>query len=216
MADLISAITPFIQEYGIFGVFIFSLVEEIIAPVPSSVALMAAGFFFLPAAQDSGQIFVNLFLKIVLPAALGLTLGALCVYSVAYLGGGPIIRKWGRFFGITWETIQNLEERLARAHTDELIIFGLRAMPLTPNFLISAVCGLIRYPVKTFLSMSFLGSIVRAFLMGLLGWSMGEAYLGYAQKLSKLGTYVFIGLGILIVAGIVYLFVKRRVKSSKI
>ncbi|MCH7730796.1 hypothetical protein IID21_04775 [Patescibacteria group bacterium] len=45
---LTSLIQPIVVEYGAVGVFLATLLEEIIAPIPSPLVPLTAGFFLLP------------------------------------------------------------------------------------------------------------------------------------------------------------------------
>ncbi len=210
MESFITQIAPFVREYGVFGVFLLSFIEEIITPVPSSIVLMAAGFLLLPALGSIKTALLDGVLWVVLPAALGLTLGAILVYSLAYVGGEPLIEKWGKRFGLSWSKVERWRNRITRGTGDELLVFFLRAFPVVPNSLVSVACGMVRYPARSFIILTFLGSLVRALIMGFVGWSVGEAYLSYAVRFSVWGRYALIGgaaiIALAIVAGI---FVKR-------
>ncbi len=206
MESLIQTIAPLVETYGVLGVFFLSLIEEIVAPVPSSLALMAAGFFLIPQGVSFSEVAIPALLEVILPAAFGLTLGSLFVYSVAYLGGKPLVVRWGKLFGVTWEKLERAEARFTSGRADEVIIFGLRAVPVTPNFLISAICGLVRYPVKEFIALTFFGGVVRAILMGFLGWSVGAAYVQYAEQLSSLSNLIAIAItAIFLIAALLFL-----------
>jgi membrane protein DedA with SNARE-associated domain len=210
MESLIQAITPLVETYGVLGVFFLSLIEEIVAPVPSALALMAAGFFLIPHGLSFGEIAIPALLQVILPASVGLTLGSLFIYSVAYLGGKPLIMRWGKLFGITWEKLERAEARFTKGRADEAIIFTLRAVPVTPNFLISAVCGLVRYPVKAFIVLTFLGGVVRAILMGFVGWSVGAAYVQYAEQFSTLANLIAVLVIALLAVAALFLLIRRK------
>lgn len=210
MESLIQAITPLVETYGVLGVFFLSLIEEIVAPVPSALALMAAGFFLIPQGLPFSEIVLPALFQVILPASVGLTLGSLFIYSVAYLGGKPLIMRWGKLFGITWEKLERAEARFTKGKADEAIIFALRAVPVTPNFLISAVCGLVRYPVKEFIALTFFGGVVRAVLMGFLGWSVGAAYVQYAEQLSTFTNLVAAATLLFLMVFALFLIVKRK------
>ncbi len=62
---------------GPLGVFIGTFLEEIIAPIPSALVIMGSSFLLMQNAPISIVSFQNLFLNIVLPATMGLTLGFL-------------------------------------------------------------------------------------------------------------------------------------------
>lgn len=212
MESLIQTITPLVETYGVLGVFFLSLIEEIVAPVPSALALMAAGFFLIPQGLPFSDIVLPALLQVILPASVGLTLGSLFIYSVAYLGGKPLIIRWGKLFGVTWEKLERAEARFTKGGADEAIIFALRAVPVTPNFLISAVCGLVRYPVKEFIVLTFFGGVVRAILMGFLGWSVGAAYIQYAAQLSSLANLIAASAVFILAVFALILLVKRRLR----
>ena len=209
IAQLIAQVEPFIEQYGILGVFLLAFVEEVIVPIPSWLPLMGAGFFLLPAGVPIAAVMPVAILKIVIPAGIGFTLGGLLIYSIAYVGGKPLLVRWGRFFNLPWERVEVLQARLGRGRIDELIVFGLRAMPLVPNVAISAACGAVRYPLRSFLVASLFGSMVRAFMVGLLGWSVGEAYAAYAGQLTSVARYAGIALGVVLLAWIAWALVKR-------
>ncbi|MFH0806177.1 MAG: VTT domain-containing protein [Candidatus Brennerbacteria bacterium] len=210
MESIIQTITPLVEQYGVLGVFFLSLIEEIVAPVPSALALMAAGFFLIPHGLSFSEIAIPALLQVILPASVGLTLGSLFIYSVAYLGGKPLIVRWGKLFGLTWEKLERAEANFTKGRADEAIIFTLRAVPVTPNFLISAVCGLVRYPIKEFIALTFFGGVVRAVLMGFLGWSVGAAYIQYAEQLSTLSNLIAALVVVFLVVTAVFLLLRRK------
>jgi membrane protein DedA with SNARE-associated domain len=151
---------------------------------------------------------------VVFPAAIGLTLGALFVYSVAYLGGKPLVVRWGKIFGITWQKLEAAEAQFIAGGADEIIVFGLRAVPITPNFLISSVCGLVRYPVKEFILLTFLGSVTRAILMGFLGWSVGAAYIQYAESIAALTRLIAATIGVVVLGTGIVIFLRKKLRRK--
>jgi membrane protein DedA with SNARE-associated domain len=212
MAALITAITPFVEAYGVIGIGLVAFLEEIIAPLPSLFSLMAAGFFLVPEGGSAFTVAWKCLLNVALPAGVGLTAGAFLVYSVLYFGGEPIVRKWGKWIGLSWEKVKRAEERLIRGTADEWILFGLRVIPFVPNVAVSAVCGLFKYPLRTFLILTFIGGAVRAFCMGLLGWALGAAYTEYAPELARIGSIS--GVIFLIVAAVaIGLWIQRMHKK---
>lgn len=63
---------------------------------------------------------------------------------------------------------------------------------------------------------TFLGSGIRAFLTGLLGWSLGEAFVIYADQFAEFGMYVVYGLGIIALLLLVAFFIRRKLKKRKV
>lgn len=213
--DLIAQITPLIQHYGAWGVFFISAIEEIVIPIPSSFSLLAAGFFLIPVGNLMGATFLDILVKIALPAGLGFALGSLFPYALAYVGGEPIIVRWGKWIGVSWKDIEKINKYFKGNYKDELALIGLRTLPVVPSGLVSVACGIVRYPVKNFLITTFLGSGIRAFFTGLLGWSLGEAFVVYADQLAEFGMYVVYGVAILTLIVVAILFIKRRLKKRR-
>lgn len=209
--SFIASLSNLAAAYGSAGVLVIAFLEEILAPVPSLLSFMGAGFLVLPKSGEFGLVMWDALVKVALPAGIGLSLGAAIVYGVCYAGGEPFIRRAGRWFGLRWETIENLRERLAKSRIDELIVFSLRVIPFFPSVVVSAACGIIRYPFSKFLILTFFGGSLRAFLMGLLGWSLGEAYAAYASEFGNVLVWSGIAvLAILIISGGIYLGFRRR------
>lgn len=211
---LVLKIIFLIKGYGSLAVFGASFLEQIFAPIPSILILTSAGFVFLSSSLSFLDVLASAITKIALPGALGMTLGSLFLYFLAYFGGKPIISKWGKWFGLSWEKIEKVEKKIIKGHYDELVILGLRAVPFIPISVISAVCGLFRYPLKNYLFATFLGSFIRALFLGILGWSVGSAYHIYAKTFSHGQRYFILGFVILIIITCIYFYLRRK-KSNK-
>lgn len=213
--DLIAQITPIIQHYGAWGVFFISAIEEIVIPIPSSFSLLAAGFFLIPVGSLLGATFLEILIKIAIPAGLGFAVGSLFPYALAYIGGEPIIHRWGKWIGVTWKDVEKINKYFSGSYKDELILTGLRTLPVVPSGLVSVACGVIRYPIKNFLLTTFLGSGIRAFFTGLLGWSLGEAFVVYADQLAEFGMYVVYGVTTLTIVLFAFFFIRKRLKKRR-
>ena len=195
---------------GPAGVFAAALLEEIIFFIPSPIVPLAAGFFLLSPSIQLTEAITRAFLYIALPVALGLTIGSLLPYCICYFGGRPAIKKWGHFIGLAWENIEKTEKHFSRGNHDELILVGLRILPIVPSVAISGFCGLVRYPVYRFLAVTALGATIRGFLLGLAGWCAGTAYLKYAHAIARIETYLFILAIVASVAMIIWFIHKKH------
>ncbi len=211
--EFVLRVSPLIHTYGALGVFVVSVIEEIIAPIPSSFILLGAGFFLLPASESMSEVLFNALIKIVIPGGLGLAVGSMFLYSFAYIGGEPAIKKWGRWVGVSWGDVERMESRLTKSYWDEFILFAIRTVPIAPQALVSLVCGIIRYPMRNFFVTTLLGGMLRSFLMGLLGWYLGEAYIAYSDNITTFATWIgWVILGIIVISA-VYLYLKKRSKK---
>jgi membrane protein DedA with SNARE-associated domain len=196
---------------GFFGVFAASVAEEIIAPIPSALVMMAAGFLFV-----SGPVNVSSMWELVyyvgLPAGFGVAVGSLPIYAIAYFGGKPILEKWGKYLGLYWVDVERLRLKMEEKKSDGVAIIGARILPVVPSVAISALCGFVRMKVWKYFYLTFIGMFLRGLVMGVIGWQVGNVYVKYADAVAHLEDKVLV---ILIVAGIAcfgWLISRRREK----
>jgi membrane protein DedA with SNARE-associated domain len=212
-AHLTHQLLPLLQEYGALGVFLASIIEEIIAPIPSTVVVLTASFF-LTEGLPASQALPIIILQIMLPASLGISIGSLFPYFLARIGEKVAIDRFGKFLGVSWKMVEDAERWFKKHHADEAAIFITRAIPGLPSVLVGLFCGLIRIPVHEFLIWSFLGSLVRTFSLGIIGWYAGKTYKVFASEIGMIENsvvYIFAVLGLVFVAYIVF----RQWKKSR-
>lgn len=214
LEQIISYLNPLVIDYGALGVFIASLLEEVIAPIPSALVGMGAGFFLMQGAPISISSLWKLFIDVMLPISVGVTLGSLFVYGLTYFLGKPAIDRFGKFLGVSWSEIRSAEERFSRENRDGLLLFGVRTVPVIPSVVITAFCGTIKMDVKKYMFYTFLGTLVRAFILGIIGWQVGNIYQQYASLFS---TFENVILALIVVGVVVYIYIKRRgISLSKV
>ena len=199
------------MAYGPLGVFLGSIVEEIIAPIPSTLVIMGTSFIMFKGAAISPESFFKLFINIVLPASLGVTIGSLFIYAITYFAGKPFLERWGKYLGVSWGDIEKAEERFEKSRSDEILLFLVRAFPVIPSVAISAFCGFIRFDLKKYIIITFLGTLVRAFILGFIGWQFGSMYQTVADEISYLEE---ISLVMVIIAVAAYALYKKKFKKT--
>ncbi|TSC80580.1 MAG: DedA family protein [Candidatus Peregrinibacteria bacterium Gr01-1014_25] len=174
-----------IHTYGVLGVFLASIVEEVIAPIPSAGVVLLAGFLLIPPEATWTAAAAAAAVNVMIPASIGLTVGSLFPYGVARIGGKLAVDKCGRLLGIDWSLVERAQARFTRSRSDELLLFGVRCVPVIPSVVIGVLCGLVRLPLPEFILFTFLGSLVRTFILALVGWSASAAYSAYAEQFSR-------------------------------
>jgi len=191
-----------ILPLGFFGVFVASVIEEVIAPIPSALIMTMSGFLFV-SGPLSWNIISAVVFKVAIPAALGVTIGSYFIYFIAKLGGRFVIEKWGKYIGLFWTDIEKLQNRLSGTKKDEFIIGGARILPIVPSVAISDFCGILGMNVFRYFVITFVGVFFRGIILGILGWQVGNVYEKYAQMISSLENIVLLStilaLGIFIV-----------------
>jgi membrane protein DedA with SNARE-associated domain len=199
--ELILYLESILLAFGPLGVFLGSIIEEIIAPIPSTLVIMGTSFIILKGAVISPETVYSLFINVVLPASVGVTLGSLFIYSLAYYLGKELIDRWGKYLGVSWENIEKAQDKFEESSSDEIILFVVRALPVVPSVAINVFSGFVRYNLKKFVIITFLGTLVRAFILGVLGWQFGSFYQTIATEISYLEE---ISVAVIVIGLIIY------------
>ncbi|MEI6480524.1 MAG: VTT domain-containing protein [bacterium] len=182
---MLASLTHFFQitlvHLGPLGVFVGSFFGEIVGPLPAVSIIVGATFSIVRHAQFSLKLLGDIFVLIALPDAFGATIGSFVTYSVGYWGGKPAIVRWGKYFGFSWKSVEKVHDKLATSTKDEWVLFVVRAVPLLPSIAVNIVCGILQIPKTRYAIITFFGTMVRAFIYGYIGWSLGGAYRKYAH-----------------------------------
>lgn len=203
-------IESIISAYGVWGVLAATFIEEVIAPIPSALVPVAAGFFLIAPDALLPEAIMRALFVVALPIAFGVTLGASIVYGIAYTGGKPAIDRFGRWIGLNWESIERMQKRFTGGRSDELMLAGLRLLPVIPGVVLSGFCGAIRYPFVPFVSITFVSIYVRGAVLALLGWQAGEFYQEYFEVIDRIEGHLLLAFLAVAAVGCVVYIVRRR------
>lgn len=206
---LINFLQVNILPLGGIGVFIASVVEEVVAPIPSAVIMTMSGFLFVQGPL-SWQAISALIFKVALPASLGVTLGSYGIYFIARFGGKFVIEKWGKYIGLYWSDIEKMQSRLVGTRKDEVLIGVARVIPIVPSVAISAFCGVMQMNVVSYFVVSFIGVFVRGLILGILGWQVGNLYQKYADVFSKIESTILLSTIFVIIIFVVLKYRSRK------
>jgi len=209
LSSIISSLESFILTNGSWAVFLGCILEQIIVPIPASLIVVSSTFIIMKGASLSWMSLGTLMIRIAIPAALGITLGSLFYYYLAYYLEKPFIQRTGKYLGVSMEDVDQLEMQFKNSRYDDLFIFLARCFPVIPSIAINLFCGLIRYDLKKYLITTFAGSLVQILGWGLLAWFSGNIYQAMEDKVSMLGNVVVLVIVILVI----YFVIKKRRKK---
>lgn len=214
--SLVQNLEPLLQTYGALGVFLASIIEEVIAPIPSTLVVFSAAVLLTKGLTGAAAISTIAF-KIMLPASVGMTIGSLFPYGLARMGERVAINKFGKTLGVNWELVEKAQKWAEKSKSDEALIFFSRAIPGFPSLAVSIIAGLARIPLYEFMLWSFLGALPRTFILGLLGWWGGKQYGAIMEFLSSIESSVLIIIvAVLVCIGIGWvIFQRRRIRKVK-
>ncbi len=170
-----------------------SMVEEIIAPIPSPLVMLVTGSL----AKVQGFALWYL-IPLAVAGAFGKTVGALVVYTVSDIAEDIVMRgRVARFLGVTHEHIESLGARLVGGPRDYLLMTLARALPIIPSVVLSVGSGILSVPRTLFLVSTFLGTIIRDGIYlyaGYMGISALHAFINHSNTIESYVQYALAGI----------------------
>lgn len=215
-SSLADALLPLLRDYGAFGVLFGSLIEEVIAPIPSTVVILFGGFLLIPQEATFVEAMFQVALKVMLPASAGMAIGSLFPYFIARIGEKVAVDRFGKLLQVDWAMVEKAQKYFEERNSDEWMLFIARAVPVIPSVVIAVFCGLIRMNVWSFVIISFFGSLIRTFILGLVGWAVGAAYAEYAHDISLVENIILVTVGVVTVGGAYIFWRKLRRKKGAV
>ena len=184
ISSLIAWTFWFIHTYGAYSVFVVVILEELLLPIPAPLVIMGASFILIPANLPFWDAMQRILFVIVLPASIASTIGSFFTYGIGYYGGRPLVKKFHRFLRFGWTDVKKTEKKLEKGKKVWTTIAVLRAIPFFPIAIVSFMSGVLRLSWKKYAAATFIGSIPRTFILAVIGWRLGSAYVSFAAKLS--------------------------------
>lgn len=213
-AHLADTLLPLLDSYGPLGLLMASLLEEVIAPIPSAIVVLFGGFLLIPDDVTFWQAALQVSWKVMLPASVGMAVGSLFPYYIAKIGEKVAVDRFGVLLQVDWAMVEKAQAYFEKKKSDELVLFIVRAVPLVPSVVIAVFCGLIRMNVRTFLLYSFFGSVIRTFILGMVGWGVGAAYVTYAEQVSHVEKLGLVVVAVAAVSAAFFFWMRLRKKKA--
>ncbi|MEK6887962.1 MAG: VTT domain-containing protein [Candidatus Aenigmatarchaeota archaeon] len=210
LSGLVTWVLSIIHAYGAFSVFIVVILEELLLPVPSPLVIMGASFILIPPDIAFWDAMSRIFFTIVIPASIASTIGSFFAYGIGYFGGRRLVTKFHKFLRISWATVEAQEKKLEKGRKTWITIAILRAIPFFPIAIVSLSAGVLRLSWKKYAVATFIGSIPRTFILSLVGWELGSAYVTIAGKLNLMENI----LTVIVVIAIIYALYRYRHKYT--
>ncbi len=191
---IVNAGTDFIGSTGLPAVFVLMALESACLPVPSEAIMLFAGF-----SVSEGDLTMA---GVVTAGVLGNLVGSWAAYAVGYYARLDLLEK-NRLIHLPPRYLKWADDWFERY--GDVTVFFTRMLPIIRTF-ISLPAGVARMPFWRFTALTLLGCIPWVLMLALVGNSVGDNWEEWRDKLHYLDYVVALA----IVAGIVYLVVKRR------
>lgn len=142
-----------------------SFLEEVIAPIPSPFVLTTTGVL-----AEAHHFTLLQILGVLVLVSLAKTFASWILYVLADKSEDFLFKKFGRFMPIEHKQIEKIGSYLTGTWWDDILLFVARALPVVPSLPISVAAGVIKYELKSYLLMTFLGSLLRSGFYVWLGY----------------------------------------------
>jgi membrane protein DedA with SNARE-associated domain len=205
VGGLTDTVTTWIGDYGLYAIFLLSLVDAIL-PAASEVVMvyggaLAAGAF---AGQDVTLFGTTLestwaaYVAVALAGTLGYVLGSLIGWAIGRYGGHTYLERHGRWLHVTPERLDKAERWFER-WGDVTVLVG-RCVPVVRSF-ISIPAGVVEMPVRRFTVLTTIGSIPWYFGLAAIGVALGASWERFHESF-RFADYLIV---VLVLAGIAFL-----------
>ncbi len=185
--------------------FVGSIIDEVIAIVPSPFVPITAGTLVFE--QNKGLMFLFV---VALTGTLGKTLATLLTYYVAdKLEDAITHSKIGKILGVDEDEIEKYGRYLDGTGKDEIIMIVLRALPFIPTLPVSVIAGLIKLNIWSYIFTTFIGTYVRFMFYLIVAYEGVRKYRGLLDTLDTTDTIIKVTL-ITTAMGWLFLFLRKR------
>jgi membrane protein DedA with SNARE-associated domain len=195
-------ITEEIARYGYVAIFLLMVLESACVPIPSEITMLFGGALvsapFLAPEQQLDLV------AVALVGAVANLVGSWLAYGVGYVGGRPLVLRWGRYLLLRPHEIDRAHAWFDR-YGDQAVFFG-RLLPVVRTF-ISLPAGVARMNVWKFSLYTLLGCLPWTFGLAFLGYELGARWDRVERFLRPVSWLV----AVLVVAGVAW-WVWRRIR----
>jgi membrane protein DedA with SNARE-associated domain len=187
--------TNVVADLGLAGIFVLMTLESACIPIPSEATMLFAGFNVA-----NGE--YSLFAAVAVGSVANLV-GSWIAYAIGYYGRIDILEKHGKKLHIKQSHLE-WADRWFERHGDATVFFS-RMLPIIRTF-ISLPAGVAKMPFWRFSALTLLGCIPWVLMLTLIGKAAGDNWEDWKDSLH----YVDYAVAAAIVAGVIYLIVRRR------
>ena len=210
LSTLTEAVTSVIGDHGLYAVFILMFVDAIL-PVASELIMVYAGVVASGAFEGQEVVLFGetidsgfwAFFAMAMAGVVGNTLGSVLGWAIGLYGGRPLVERHGRWLHLDAHKLERAERWFER-FGDAAVFLG-RVTPVVRSF-VSVPAGVFRMPLLRFTVLTFLGCIPWCFGLTAVGYGFGASY----ESFQEYWHYVDYAIAALILAGLIYLFVRHR------
>ena len=198
-------ITHTVADYGYVAVFLMMAVGSACVPIPSEVVLVYGGALASSGFAAPGKELD--FVLVALLAVAGAMAGSWFSWGIGYVGGRPLIDRWGKYLLLRPHEVDRAHEWFERK--GEAAVFFTRLIPIVRAF-VSLPAGVARMRFWRFTLYTLLGNLLWCFGLAYLGLLLGARW----HIIQRYFDPLVIVCGLLL-AGLIAWFVMKRLRARR-
>ena len=199
LKPVIDFVISFISTLGYPGIFLLSVLESALIPIPSEIIMPFSGFLVSNGTFDP--------VSVVLAGTFGNLVGSILTYFLGIKVGRAFILKYGKYILFKKSHLEFTEE-LFQKYGDKISFF-CRLLPAVRTY-ISLPCGVGKTNFVKFSIYTFLGSLIWNSMLTYVGIIFGQNW----ENIDKYAIYLDVVSVCVITGFVIWFFVKIRKRSK--
>ena len=199
LKPIIDFVISFISSLGYPGIFLLSILESALIPIPSEIIMPFSGFLVSNGTFEP--------VSVVLAGTFGNLVGSILTYYLGIKAGRAFILRYGKYILFKKSHLEFTEE-LFQKYGDKISFF-CRLLPAVRTY-ISLPCGVGKTNFVKFSIYTFLGSLIWNSMLTYVGIIFGDNW----ENIDKYAIYLDVVSVCVITGFVIWFFVKIRKRSK--
>jgi membrane protein DedA with SNARE-associated domain len=204
IAPVASFIIATISTLGYGGIVVLMAIESACIPLPSEIIMPFSGYLV-----STGRF--NLAL-VATAGAIGCNVGSTVAYAIGYLGGRPLVERWGSLVLMGRRELALVDWFFERFGS--LAVFIGRLLPVVRTF-IALPAGIARMPQVKFQVYTFLGSWPWCYALAYVGERLGESWNTDPRLKEIMHRFDGVILGVIVILAVWYVWAHVRHRTRE-
>ena len=199
LKPIIDFVISFISTLGYPGIFLLSILESALIPIPSEIIMPFSGFLVSNGTFEP--------VSVVLAGTFGNLVGSILTYYLGIKAGRAFILRYGKYILFKKSHLEFTEELFQQYGVK--ISFFCRLLPAVRTY-ISLPCGVGKTNFVKFSIYTFLGSLIWNSMLTYVGIIFGDNW----ENIDKYAIYLDVVSVCVITGFVIWFFVKIRKRSK--
>ena len=192
-------------------VFLGSIIEEVIAPIPSPLVTMMAGVLVFSAGKT--------FLTLIVLAIILIFVTYNWYKSIYILGDKAedyILKRFGRWLGISHKEVEGIGKYFNGTKRDVWALLFIRALPFMSTTIVSLFSGIIKIKMESYLLATSVGLTIRSFIFLVIGYTGFASLESIINGIGSIESALQIIIALILISVLAYFYWQRKVKTQNL